>query len=109
MGWLILLPVVIVAWLAIKVINYSVKGGIRRLVGVVTCPILGGLSLWGGSWLAFEGYLETRPDGIYQVTYPIPGWIGIVMGVAVILIGTLWSIFGRSKLPEVEDIVEDWF
>jgi vacuolar-type H+-ATPase subunit I/STV1 len=97
MGYLLLLPVGLLGWVAIKAINYSVGGGSRRLVGIFVCPVFGGLAVWLGWWLAFEGYMETKPDGIYQVTYPIAGWISIIIGALYILLGTLWSAFGHEK------------
>ena len=103
LGYLILLPFGLLGWVAIKAINYSVQGGVRRLVGILACPVLGGLCVWIGYWMAFEGYLDYRPDGIYQTTWPIAGWIGIVGGALYILIGTLWTAFGHSKWEDNED------
>jgi len=53
--------------------------------------------------MTFEGYPDYRPDGVYQVTYPIAGWIGIAIGAVYILIGTLWSAFGHSKWEDDKD------
>jgi len=97
LGYIILAPVGLLAFIAVKAINYSVRGGSRRLIGVVACPILGGLSVLVGWWMAFEGFLEYRPDGAYQITFPVAGWIAIVVGASFILTGTLWSAFGHSK------------
>lgn len=102
LGYLILAPMGLLAWIATKAINYSVQGGSKRLVGMVACPVLGGLCVFMGWWLAFVGYLDTRPDGVYQVTYPVAGWIGIVAGGIFVLIGTLWSAFGHSKWEDDE-------
>jgi hypothetical protein len=56
-----------------------------------------------GWWLAFEGYSETEPDVIYQVTYPIGGWISMVIGTICIIGGTLWSAFGHKKWMDKKD------
>ena len=97
MGYLIILPIGLFAWIATKAINYSVQGGVRRLVGILACPILGGLCVGIGWWMAFVGYLDYQTDGVYQITYPVAGWFGIVSGGSYILVGTLWSAFGHEK------------
>ena len=89
--WLFIAPV---AGLAIMSVNYAVAwGGYRRLVGVIACPVLGGLCVFMGLLLALVGF----PDGIYRITYPISGWSGIVVGALVVLVGTPWSILGHKR------------
>ena len=73
------------------------------MVGIIACPILGGFCVLLGWWIAFEGYLHYQPDGVYQVTYPVAGWIGIVSGALYIVVGTLWSAFGHSKWEDDKD------
>lgn len=107
LGYLILLPLGLLFWIAVKAINYSVQGGSKRLVGILACPILGGLCMLLGWWMAFVGYLDYRPDGVYQVTWPIAGWIGIVGGGLYILGGTLWSAFGHEKWEDENNNLEN--
>jgi UDP-N-acetylmuramyl pentapeptide phosphotransferase/UDP-N-acetylglucosamine-1-phosphate transferase len=97
LGYLILIPLALLYWIVVKVIDYSIQGGKRRLVGILACPVLGGLCIFLGWWMVFIGYLDYRPDGAYQVTWPIPGWTGMVGGAVFILFGTLRCAFGHEK------------
>jgi len=97
-GYVILfLPHAVLLGLAMMAIHYSVKGGIRRIVGFISCPILGTLCVGIGWWIAYIGFPE---NGDYYVSYPVAGWIEIVLGAGCILIGTLLSIFGNEKLTK---------
>jgi len=48
--------------------------------------------------MAYVGYLDHEPEGVYQVTDPVAGWIGIVFGGIYTVMGTLYSAFGHEKL-----------
>ena len=93
LGYIFLLPWVVIGGVVSVAVRYSIKGGFRRAVGIIVCPIVGGLGFWLGWWLTFEGYLETQADGIYQVTYPVAGWLGMVVSALFIFNGDTMGCF----------------
>ena len=101
LGSLMLLPFAGATWLAIKIVDSCAKkGGRMRLVGVLASLILGGFCVGLGYWGAFEGYTEWRGTELYQVTYPVWGWIGIVIG-GIIIIFFSWRALTTTK-QEIE-------
>lgn len=101
LGALMLLPFAGATWLAIKIVDSCAKkGGEMRLVGVLASLILGGICVGLGYWGAFEGYTEWRGTELYQVTYPVWGWIGIVIG-GIIIIFFSWRALTMTK-QEIE-------
>ncbi len=105
MGFILLLPyalLILVAWLAIR---YSVKGGSRRLVGILGCPMLGAICFGLGWWMAYVGFPKTS---MTYVAYPVAGWIGMVAGSVCLIFGTIYSMFGRGGfLKEFESSIEE--
>jgi len=108
MGWLValieapfigfiilMLPYFILMFVALFAVGYSIRGGTRRLVGFISCPILGSLCIGVGWWVAYVGFPE---NGQSYVSYPIAGWIGIVVGSCCLLFGTPYSLFGQGGL-----------
>lgn len=96
--YILLLPIALFCLIIRQAVNFSVQGGARRIVGIIVSPILGMPCVWVGWWMAYVGYLDYEPEGVYQVTDPVAGWIGIVFGGIYTLIGTLYSAFGHEKL-----------
>jgi len=108
MGWLswgLLLPLVIVFWITKSIVKFVVgKGGFWRLLGILTSLALGGVCIWIGYWLAIEGYTEFVGGNLYEgyleynkITYPIPGWIDMIGGGLIAVVGTLMALFGKKE------------
>ncbi|MBA7676804.1 hypothetical protein ES703_85049 [subsurface metagenome] len=104
MGYLVLIPMGLFAWLCVKAINYSVGGGAKRGLGILTCPLLGGAIIGIGYWAVFIGWDETVLEGGYWVTYkntvPIAGWLGLFSGGVFLIIGTIWAAVAKTKWEE---------
>lgn len=104
LGALMLLPYGIAVLLAKKIVeSCAKKGGLVRLLGVLACLILGGFCVGLGYWGAFEGYTEWRGLELYQVTYPVWGWIGIVVGGSIIVFFSLRSLIASKQEIELEE------
>jgi hypothetical protein len=102
-GALMLLPYGGAFWLALKIVNACAKrGGVMRSFGVLASLILGGVCVGLGYWGAFVGYEETRGMALYQVTYPVWGWIGIVAGGLLIIFLSLRSLTVTKQEIESE-------
>jgi hypothetical protein len=103
-GYLMLLPYAGISWLAVKIAGSSAKkGGRTRLLGIIASFILGGICIGLGYWGAFKGYLEWRGNELYQVTYPVWGWIGIVVGGIIILFCSLRALTMTKRDIEIEE------
>lgn len=67
-------------------LNHRVTGALYFLGGLVAIGF--------GYWAGFVGYTETQfgPQGlgVYQITYPIPGIILIILGALGVLAGIGW-------------------
>lgn len=108
LGALMLLPFAGATWLAIKITDSCAKrGGGMRLIGVVTSLILGSICVGLGYWGAFEGYTEWRGNELYQVTYPVWGWIGIVIGGIIIIFFSLRALIMTKQEIELEELLEE--
>jgi len=105
LGWLLLMPFAGACWLAIKAVDACIKRGMRPL-GFLICLLLGAFCIGLGYFLAFEGYTEWRGSELYKVTYPVAGWIGIVIGGITILIGTWRSVAVTKEQVELEELTE---
>ena len=84
--------------LAILILNFSARGGVRRLLGVIGCATLGSLSFGYGYILAFVGSIE----GSYVVTYPVAGVIAIVIGSIIGVFGTIRSLIIKHEIDAIE-------
>jgi hypothetical protein len=101
-----LIPFVGAFWITIQTANFCVKKGIR-LVGIFSSLALGGFCTMLGYWGAFVGYEETRTNGIYQVTFPVWGWIGLVGGAVIALFGIWTSLAGNKEEIELREEAEN--
>ncbi len=100
MGYLILLPIGILALICGKAINYSVRGGDeRRPVGILTCLLLGGVMIGIGYWEAFVGW----NDRGWKTTLPVAGWIGMLAGGFFTIGGTIWAAIGKTRFDAFDD------
>ncbi len=107
LGALMLLPFAGASWLAVKIVDSCAKkGGGMRLLGVLASFILGGICVGLGYWGAFEGYTEWRGTELYQVTYPVWGWIGIVIGGIIIIFFSLRALTVTKGEVELEELEE---
>ncbi len=98
LGWLLLLPLAFAFWLAMTVANACVKkGGLWRLLGVLASLVIGGICIQVGYWLAIEGFTEWRGLEAYQVTYPILGWISMIGGGLIAILGTWTALVGTKE------------
>ena len=84
LGWVLIAPFVGLGWVAIKMVNYSIKKG-KKPLGILISLILGGISLGLGYDLAYVGWTEYEGFNVYQVTYPVAGWIGMVLGGCIVI------------------------
>jgi len=84
--------------LSILILNYSARGGVRRLLGVIVCATLGSLSFSYGYILAFEGFIE----GSHVVTYPVAGVTAIVFGIIIGVFGTIRSVTIKHEIDEID-------
>ena len=93
LGWLMLLPLVVAYGLTVWVVRAcNHKGSLWRILGVLASLVIGGICIQVGYWVGIEGSTE----GQYQVTYPVFGWIAMISGGLIALIGTGTAIFGRK-------------
>lgn len=54
--------------------------GLRKTIAGLVGLFVGGFWIRGGYWLAYEGLLEREGLELYQVTYPVNGWIMMIGG-----------------------------
>lgn len=101
-GWLMLLPLAGAAWLIMTTVNACVeKGRLWRWLGALVSLLIGGICIRLGYTLGFEGFSEWRGLQQYQVTYPVLGWIWMVGGGLLALLGT-WVALSGTKKKEIE-------
>jgi predicted transporter len=110
MRWLLLAPLAFAFWLAITVANASVKRG-WRLIGVLTSLAIGGFCILIGYWFAIDGVTQwrfTEWQGLetYQVTYPVLGWIIMVGGGLIAILGTWTALIGTKQEIELKEEME---
>jgi hypothetical protein len=82
-------------------------GFFRRLLGVLASFAIGGACIGLGYFLTYIGFpigAEFRGSGLYQVTYtfPIAGWIGMIIGGLISLLGGLIAFLGNGKAHQEE-------
>jgi len=92
-GWLMLLPLFGAFWLTITVASACGKrGDIWRLLGVLVSLIIGAICIQVGYWFAIEGFVE----GIHRVTYPVFGWIAMIGGGLIAILG-IWTSLATTE------------
>ncbi len=106
LGWLLLLPTIVaytahlsllipLFFLPMRVSKVCAqKGSLYRLLGVLASFIAGGICIRMGYWFAIEGFTAWELLG-HQVMYPVLGWIYMVVGVLIAVIG-IWAFFKRD-------------
>ena len=96
-GWLLLLPLFGAFWLAITVASAcGKKGGFWRIVGALSSISIGAVCcLFGYGW-AFQGLTQFKGDESYQTTYPIWGWISMIGGCVIAILG-VWTAVATLK------------
>jgi hypothetical protein len=98
MGWLLLLPLFIAFWLAITISNACAKrGGLWRLLAIIVSLAIGGICIKVGHWFGIEGFTEWRGFEQYKITYPMLGWIIIIGGGLIALLGTWTALVGNQR------------
>lgn len=107
LSYLLLALLAFASWLALKFIRVCIKrGGIWRLLAAFASLLSTGLCIGFGYWLVFIGCTEQQGSEIYQVTYPVAGWIGIVAGVFFLLVG-IWRSLTMTKQEAEQEEVEE--
>ena len=105
LGWLLIAPFGGLAFAAVKLIKYSIKKGNKPL-GILLSIILGGISLGLGYDLAYIGWTEYEGFTLYQVTYPVAGWIGMVIGGVIVVGGIFRTLTTTKEQVEMEEFVD---
>jgi len=105
LGWVLIAPFCGLAWAAIRVVNYSIKKG-KKPLGIIISTLLGGISLGLGYDLAYVGWTEYEGLNLYQVTYPVAGWIGMVIGGGIVVGGIIRTLAMTKEQVEMEELVE---
>jgi hypothetical protein len=97
LGWLLLLPLTISFYLVRWVVSYfAQKGGLWRFLGVLVSLIIGGVFIFVGYGFGIECYTEWRDGSYYRVTMPVLGWIFMVGGGIIAIVGSFKSLFGQE-------------
>jgi len=105
LGWVLIAPFGGLALAAIKVVNYSIKKG-KKALGILISLVLGGISLGLGYDLAYVGWKEYEGFNVYQVTYPVAGWIGMVIGGGIVIGGIFRTLAMTKEQVELEEFVD---
>ena len=105
MGLLLIAPFGGLVLVAFKITDYSIKKGIR-LLGLITCISLGGLSIYWGYILTFQGMTDIQGTSAYLIKYPFAGWFGMIIGGATVLFGSVRSLFTAKEQVYAEEAIE---
>jgi hypothetical protein len=107
LGWLLLAPFAGAIWLAYKVGDTCIKRGRSyKPLGLFVYFLLGGFCVGLGYFLAYVGWTEWRGSELYQITYPIAGWFGMVMGGINIVVGIWRTLTMKKEDVELEELME---
>jgi len=104
-GWVLIAPFAGLGFAAVKLVNYFIKKG-KKPLGILISILLGGMSLGLGYDLAYVGWTEYEGFSVYQVTYPVAGWIGMVLGGCIVVGGILRSLAMTKEQVEMEEFVD---
>ena len=105
LGWVLIAPFIGLGYAAIKAVDYFIKKG-KKPLGVLISILLGGISLWLGYDLAYVGWTEYEGLTLYQVTYPVAGWIGMVIGGGAVIGGIIRTLAMTKEQVEAEELAE---
>jgi len=98
LGLLMLLPLIGAFGLTVWVVRACVqKGGLWRLLGCLISLAIGGVCVLVGYWFGVEGFTEWEGLESRQVTYPVLGWVDMVGGGLIAIIGTMSALFGMKE------------
>ena len=94
-GWLFLLPLAFAFWLTITIANGCARreSGSWRFLGVLSSLIIGGICIQVGYWFTEEGMT-------------ILGWIDMIGGGSMALLGTWTALVGTRKEIELREEME---
>ena len=98
-------------WVSYRVCDACIKRGgiIKRLLCILVSLILAGFSIGLGYFFAYIGWIEQEGAEFYQVTYPIAGWFGMVVGglnsIFLVIRALRWSR-EDVELEELEEKLE---
>ena len=108
LAWLLLLPLIFAFWLTMKIANACARreSGAWRLLGVLASLVIGGICIQVGYWFAIEGFTEWEAGGYQIVKYPVLGWIGMIGGGIIALLGTWTSLVGTRQEIELRKDME---
>jgi hypothetical protein len=105
LGWVLIAPFVGLGYAAIKAVDYFIKKG-KKPLGILISILLGGICLGLGYDLAYVGWTEYEGLTLYQVTYPVAGWIGMVIGGGTVIGGIIRTLAMTKEQVELEELVE---
>ena len=108
-GWLLLLPLILAFWLTMTIANACAKreSGSWRLLGVLTSLAIGSICIFVGYGFAIEGFTEVVAGGYQIVKYPVIGWISMVGGGIIALLGTWTALVGTREEIELREDMEE--
>ncbi|MFC1986095.1 hypothetical protein ACFLWC_03775 [Chloroflexota bacterium] len=95
LGWLFLLPLAFAFWLTIMIANGCARrgSGSWRFLGVLSSLVIGGICIQVGYWFTEEGMT-------------ILGWIDMIGGGIMALLGTWTSLIGKREGIELREKIE---
>jgi len=105
LGWVLIAPFVGLGYGAFKAVDHFIKKG-KKPLGILISILLGGISVGLGYDLAYVGWTEYEGFNLYQVTYPVAGWIGMVLGGCIVVGGILRSLAMTKEQVEMEEFVD---
>jgi len=105
LGWVLIAPFSGLAFAAVKLVDYFIKKG-KKPLGILISILLGGISLGLGYDLAYVGWTEYEGFNVYQVTYPVAGWIGMVLGGCIVVGGIFRTLTMTKEQVELEEFVD---
>lgn len=107
-GWLLLLPLIFAFWLTMTIANACARreSGAWRLLGVLASLVIGGICIQVGYWFAIEGFTEWEAGGYQVVKYPVLGWIDMIGGGIMAILGTWTALRVTRKAIELRELEE---
>jgi hypothetical protein len=97
-GGLLLLPLVIAFGLMTLVVGFvAEKGCLWRLLGVLASLAIGGVCILVGYSFGIEGTTELVGSTYQQVTMPVVGWVDMIGGGLIAIIGIYVALLGKKE------------
>jgi len=82
------------------------EAGLWRLLGVLASLAIGGVCIVVGYCFAIEGFTEWEAGGYQIVKYSVIGWISIIGGGIIALLGTWTALVGTREEIELREEIE---